>query len=152
MQIRSCVRLWFTVIGALIISATSYGREVSDDTDSQPPTAVWSRVAEEEGASEYVQSLQVLARHGDSHAQYELGAAYHKGIGISQSSPLAMHWYLQASEQGNPYAAYNIAYMYHLGEGVKASDNKALDWFDKACADGLAEACDSIKYFNEQVP
>lgn len=152
MHIMSPLRLWFTLIGLLFISATSYGGEVAEDTDSRASAADWSGVAEEEEASEYVKSLKVLARHGDNHAQYELGTAYHKGIGLSVSTPLAMHWYVQASEQGNPYAAYNIAYMYHLGEGVKASDNKAVEWFDKACVYGLAEACDSIKYFNEQVP
>lgn len=54
----------------------------------------------------------------DAAAQYNLGLAYHKGLGVPQDYEEAVKWYRLAAEQGNADAQLSLGFMYDEGLGV----------------------------------
>ena len=51
-----------------------------------------------------IQWFKRAAESGNSDAQYDLGNAYFKGIGVEQDKVLAVQWYKKAADNGNPKA------------------------------------------------
>ena len=48
--------------------------------------------------------FQKAADQGNADAQYSLGVAYAKGLGVEQDYRQAIYWLRQAAEQGDPDA------------------------------------------------
>ena len=65
-----------------------------------------------------ISELIESAENGDPEAQFELGGAYHNGVGVPQSYADAFKWFKVAAENGIVAARFNIAYMYVNGIGV----------------------------------
>ena len=55
---------------------------------------------------------------GLADAQYNLGAMYDKGKGVTQDYKTAVKWYRLAAEQGYAIALTSLGVMYSLGKGV----------------------------------
>ena len=81
-----------------------------------------------------------LALQDNVIAQYELGALYHRGLGVGKDVVRASHWYTRAAEQGNADAQYRLGNMYLMGEGVRQSDSEASYWYEKAVQQGHTDA------------
>ena len=81
-----------------------------------------------------------LALQDHAHAQYELGALYHRGAGVEADVVRASRWYARAAEQGYAEAQYRVGNMYLMGEGVRQSDSEAAHWYEKAAQQGHADA------------
>lgn len=47
--------------------------------------------------SQSIESVQAAARHGDKHAQFELGGRYQRGLGVQRNLALAEKWYRRAA-------------------------------------------------------
>ncbi len=98
-----------------------------------------STVSLEGVAQEYdgtAASLRAAAEHGDSSAQYNLGAAYATGDGVAQDYAAAVRWFRAAAEQGNAEAQYNLGLLYLEGLGVKQDNAEAYAWIRTAAAQG----------------
>ena len=52
------------------------------------------------------------AKQGDTVAQYNLGASYDKGEGVTEDDAEAVRWYRKAAEQGHAKAQFNLGVMY----------------------------------------
>lgn len=115
----------------------------------------------------YKETLQ-KARQGDSEAQYNVGAMYQNGRGVTASRDKAIEWYgmaaeqgnskavsrlglmkanqasfeseLQQAEQGNAGSQYNIGNMYTKGNGTNMDVAQAVIWYEKAASQGHIKA------------
>jgi TPR repeat protein len=93
---------------------------------------------------DYVTALKEftpLAEQGNADAQYNLGAMYYHGQGVSQDLKAALKWFTLAAEQGNfVHAQYNLGLMYFNGRGVSPDYKAALKWHTLAAKQGHATA------------
>lgn len=90
-----------------------------------------------------MQRLLAKAETGDASAQYAVGNAYHLGLGVPKSLPLAMRWYLKAAAQGHVDAQVNlgIVFVHDLGAaGGTRNPVQARYWFKRAAELGDAQA------------
>ena len=72
------------------------------------------------------------ALRGDSHAQFELGAAFVTGRSEPEDFAEAVRWFKKSAEQGNPRAQNGLAILYAKGLGVRRDFLEAYVWFDLA--------------------
>ena len=96
-----------------------------------------------------------LAQHGNAIAQYNLGAMYLGGIGVTQNFTEAAKWYRLAAEQGNATAQRDLGMIYDKGLGVTQNFTEAEKWYRLSAEQGNAIAQDNlgVLYFNgEGVP
>jgi TPR repeat protein len=77
-----------------------------------------------------------MARRGNPHSQALLGYMYEHGLGVPQSWPAAVDYYLLAAEQGDPTGQYLLGLMYDKGFGVSRDVVQAYKWLDLAAARG----------------
>ena len=80
------------------------------------------------------------AKQGDTVAQYNLGASYDKGEGVTEDDAEAVRWYRKAAEQGHAKAQFNLGVMYTKGEGVPEDYVQAYAWLSIAAAQGHEKA------------
>jgi hypothetical protein len=141
------LRILFCTFALLLGSAANAGSDI------------WSAL--------YKETLQ-KARQGDSEAQYNVGAMYQNGRGVTASRDKAIEWYGKAAEQGNSKAVsrlglmkanqasfeselqqaeqgsagsqYNIGNMYTKGNGTNMDVTQAVIWYEKAASQGHIKA------------
>lgn len=63
-------------------------------------------------------TLRPLADQGNRDAQFNLGKAYHIGLGVPKDYEKALLWYRKAADQGEANAQTNLGMMYANGQGV----------------------------------
>jgi Zn-finger nucleic acid-binding protein len=80
------------------------------------------------------------AESGHALCQYNLGAVYIDGIGISLNYGMAVAWYSKAAHQGLPVAQKKLGLCYFRGVGVDKDLSKAVYWFGQAADQGDQEA------------
>lgn len=73
-----------------------------------------------------------LAENGHVEAQFNLGALYEAGLGVSKSPEDAAGWYALSAGQGHAKAQYNLGVMFAEGRGVAQDDTRAATWLRKA--------------------
>ena len=94
--------------------------------------------------------LEAAARAGAAEAQYALGVAYDRGLGITRNHAAAAGWYQRAAEQGLPRAQYNIAVLHDEGLGAARDARRALRWYLRAAANGEPRAMNNLGYLYER--
>ncbi len=72
------------------------------------------------------------AQHGDTGAQFWVGAAYEQGWFGKADFQEALKWLLTAAKRGNPDAQNELGQMYENGEGVPQSYSHAAEWYRRA--------------------
>jgi len=90
------------------------------------------------------------AESGNADAQFNLGAMYDKGEGVTKDLAEAAKWYRQAAEQGLAVAQSNLGSMYANGEGVQKDSIEAVKWYRKAAEQGYAKAQKTLGFMLEQ--
>jgi uncharacterized protein len=75
-----------------------------------------------------------LARRGIPRGEALLGYMYEHGLGVPQSWPAAVDYYLLAAEHGDPTGQYLLGLMYDKGFGVSRDVVLAYKWLDLAAA------------------
>lgn len=92
----------------------------------------------------YQQALLIwrpLAEAGYTLAQYNLGIAYARGLGVERDVLVASCWWKRSALQGNRDASYNLGLVYARGDGEIAQDmTRAAHWWQQAAIDGDAAA------------
>jgi uncharacterized protein len=76
------------------------------------------------------------ARRGNARAEALLGYMYEHGLGVPQSWPAAVDYYLLAAERGDATGQYLLGLMYDKGFGVSRDVVQAYKWLDLAAARG----------------
>lgn len=76
--------------------------------------------------------LLTKAQHGDTGAQFWVGAAYEQGWFGKADFQEALKWLLTAAKRGNPDAQNELGQMYENGEGVPQSYSHAAEWYRRA--------------------
>ncbi len=89
---------------------------------------------------ETFESVEAKAKAGDATAQFELGAMYHDGQGVTKDFAQARSWFEKSAKQDDARAQFNLGVMYYTGEGVKQNYKAAQDWFEKAAVQNNTRA------------
>jgi TPR repeat protein len=77
-----------------------------------------------------------MARRGNPHAEALLGYMYEHGLGVPQSWPAAVDYYLLAAEAGDATGQYLLGLMYDKGFGVSRDVVQAYKWLNLAASHG----------------
>ena len=104
---------------------------------------------------DYVESYQwslKASELGHPDAQYNLGNAYQKGLGVVQSDEQAAYWWQRSAAQGTPKAAYNLGVQYMYGRGVPMDYELALKSFQFAAARGHLSSRKLLLGWNLDIP
>ena len=105
---------------------------------------------EPEPDEDQIKLLETAARRGLAEAQYELGVAYDRGLGVTQNHATAAGWYHRAAEQGLTDAQYNLATLYDEGLGTPRDIELAREWYIRAADAGEARAMNNLGYIYEK--
>ena len=93
--------------------------------------------------------LRSAAHRGSARAQFELGVAYDRGVGVTQNYATAAVWYEKAAAQGLAEAKYNLATLFDEGLGAPKDQAAAIAWYREAARGGNAMAENNIGYLHE---
>ena len=92
-------------------------------------------------------ALMPLADQGNKNAQFNLGKAYHIGLGVPKDYQKAVLWYRKAADQGEANAQTNLAFLYDLRNRGEPQDyGKAAFWYRKAADQGHSNAQTNLAY------
>jgi TPR repeat protein len=80
-----------------------------------------------------------LAKQGNPHAMYHLGAIYHSGM-LGEPELSKAPWYQQAADAGVLEAQFALGSLYYKGKGVPKDLGQALHCFSSAAEAGLLAA------------
>ena len=90
--------------------------------------------------AESVKWLQKAAEQGHAAAQYALGRAYMKGIGVTQSHRHGLKWLMLSARQHNHYAENYLGIAFRKGLGVVQDPGQAIRWYTRAAEEGNLRA------------
>lgn len=76
------------------------------------------------------------ANSGNPEAQFELGIAYDRGLGVDKSESEAMRWYRSAANSGHTEAQNNLAYLYETGPDGLKDMAEAAKWYKRSAIYG----------------
>ena len=105
---------------------------------------------EPDPGEDQIELLETAARRGLAEAQYELGVAYDRGLGVTQNHATAAGWYQRAAEQGLTDAQYNLATLYDEGLGTPRDVTLARHWYMRAADAGQPRAMNNLGYMYEK--
>ena len=78
--------------------------------------------------------FRLVARRGDSHAQFNLGLMYDLGLGVNRDYKEAVKWYRFSADQGYTKSQLHLGLMYAYGKGVFRDYSRAHMWFSNAAS------------------
>lgn len=84
-----------------------------------------------------VKQLEAAAQSGDAQAQFELGALYANGDGVTQSDEKAYKSFDAAAKQGHQGAQLSLAFMYANGSYVKKDLAQSYVWGQVVTLNGM---------------
>jgi TPR repeat protein len=91
-------------------------------------------------AAQFVTALQTRAAKENPQAQYELGARYITGKGVSQDAAKAFFWLSKAAQHNHPGAEFSLGVCYLQGVGTPQNIDEGLNWLRKSADLGTADA------------
>lgn len=121
-----------------ILSAALVGANAWADLTAEQADSLQEKAASGDKAA--LEKLMAEGRSGNKYAQYELGALYDAGTGVTQDHGQAAQWYRKAAEQGHARAQYSLGVSCERGEGVAQDYLQAAQWYRKAAEQGEASA------------
>lgn len=87
-----------------------------------------------------VPAIEQAAEAGDAQAQFQLGALYANGKGVTQDSAQAERWLRSAAEQGWVAAQTLLGWSYVQGDGIPRNLAEAHRWYSSAAEQGDTDA------------
>ena len=84
--------------------------------------------------------LRKSADQGYAPAQFDLGEAYARGLGLKRDDAEAVSWFTRSAAQGFSRAQVALGRMYESGRAVEPSMSIARNWYLRAAQQGDAEA------------
>jgi len=114
---------WNAAVVGLIMAGVGGMAQASGDMNSSLDAAV------EGNYDQAIQTWLNLAADGDAMAQFNLGLAFHGGVGVERDEPLAVEWYQKAAKSGSTKAQAYLAIAYQEGWfGLAKDDRLAYYW------------------------
>ena len=113
---------------------------LSGCTTSSKDSDVGLKTHQNENLPVDLKNLKSLAEQGDIEAQFNLGAMYYAGQGVSKDIKQAAYWFTKSAEQGNADAQMILGRMYGNGQGVPADSKQAIYWLTKSAKQGNTDA------------
>ena len=77
-------------------------------------------------------------------AEYNLGACYAGGFGVSQDYVQSVKWHRRAAERGYAPAQFNLGCRYFAGEGIEKNLREATTWWRKSADQGYVYAIENL--------
>ncbi len=114
------------------------GSSAAATIEHEPAEGSISAVDDRE-AADFRQNM-LSAEQGDAIAQFQVGYAYHFGIGVQQDDIESFRWMKLAAEQGVTEAQLNLGQYYEHGAGVDQDLEAARHWYREAAETGFPEA------------
>ncbi len=108
----------------LLTAFVTKGAPAASDPESSPDIPAWQKAAKE----------------GDAAAQFQLGRAYYRGIGVERDAQKALELIRTSAEAGNLDAIDSIGFLYANGEIVEMDENRAVEWFRRGAEAGSARS------------
>ena len=105
----------------------------------------------DEAAKKKFEETRAKAEKGNVMAQYNLGVAYVRGIGVMKDDREAAKWYRKAADQGHVMAQYELGVLHLHGKGVKRDAITAFTWLNIAGANGSRIAAEALGKFPERL-
>jgi Holliday junction DNA helicase RuvB subunit len=135
-----------------IISPEQPANESQDEVVSALPPVDLTEIP----SPEAFKRLLKAAEQRQVQAEYSLGLAYFKGLGVSENHAEAVKWWHKAARQGHATAQINLSEIYETGDGVTPDFVAAYKWAKLAAAQGREEAhkkCEALvlKMNSEQI-
>jgi TPR repeat protein len=85
-------------------------------------------------------SITLLHAQDHAKAQFNLGCAYSRGVGVTVNRAESVKWYRLAAKQGLANAQFNMGVAYGNGEGVDIDVVKGMKWMKLASENGFPQA------------
>ena len=105
------------------------------------------KIKEYEKAAE---CFRKAAEQGHARAQFELGACYSLGKGVSEDSAEALKWFRKAADQGHEYSCFMLGVYYECGKGgVEKDIAEAKKWYRRAAAHGNLKAYKKLEALSD---
>ena len=125
MKLIACTAMLGAMLGAILAAPARAADDAVVDEGTiraygDPPTAL--------------RRIGSMARQGNPRGEALLGYMYEHGLGVPQSWPAAVDYYLLAAEHGDPTGQYLLGLMYDKGFGVSRDVVLAYKWLDLAAA------------------
>ena len=93
-----------------------------------------------EEVDEKLKDIIRLSKLGDKDAQYNLGTAYAKGMGVPIDKAKALKLWVLAARKGHVLAQCNAGIAYQYGHGVDIDLVESIKWYKRAADQGLPSA------------
>ena len=134
----------------IALAAPSFGQDGGGDLESLSIEIPKLPVGADPSLASTIRAWTRRAEGGDVDAQYWLGIAYGRAVGVPQDDVGALSWYRMAAEAGHTGAQYQVGLMFHNGAGVDRDFERAAYWFRQAADQGSTSAQHDIAilYFN----
>ena len=116
----------------LVVALTFGSAHLALSADFDKGVAAWEGGDYETALHEWTP----LAEQGDASAQYNLGALYFNGQGVTQDYAAALKWYTLAAEQGSNESQAALSILYYEGKGVIQDYKSAQMWANIAASSG----------------
>ena len=87
-----------------------------------------------------IEFLMTAAEQGNANAQFNLGAMFAEGNGVSQDYEIAVGWFTKAANNGDAIAQYTLGNLHTTGEYISTDYKKAIEWYEKAANQGHIKA------------
>jgi len=97
-------------------------------------------------------TLQEVASHGDTQAQYCLAVSYHDGKGVDRDPVSAVKWYTRAAQRGHVDSQYWLCLMYRDGLGIDVDALESFYWCKRAVKHNHAGALYELGQWYYQGP
>ncbi len=136
-MIATLRRLLLVSAGAVALSASGLAQVSADVANAI------SKAEAAYGRADYAEAVRwyrLAADQGFALAQYKLGVAHARGVGVPQNYAEAVRWYRLAADQGDAFAQDKLGTMYLYGEGVSANYVEAYKWSSLAAGRSLSNA------------
>ena len=116
---------------ACSLKANSQGGGKRFEKDSAEVKTVFLEIEKGNYETAFKLSLE-KAKLGNPIAQYIVGSAYSKGVGVTENDKEGFNWIKLAAEKGYSHAQTSLALMYSNSEGVPQDYSMVISWFKKA--------------------
>jgi TPR repeat protein len=132
------------------------GHRVNTPTN---PVSTISTTTIEEGIKAYknknyeqaLKIFQTLAKENNPTAQFNLGAMFADGLGVSKNLNFAFTWFKKSAENGYANAQYVIGTYYENGIAVTSDEAEALKWYRLAAQQGHKNAENRVVNIDPQM-
>ncbi|MEI7939620.1 MAG: DUF4352 domain-containing protein [Verrucomicrobiota bacterium] len=111
----------------MVLVGCSDGKKLAGTTNNEKPTSDHANTPS---------ALLLAAEKGDPLTQFNLGAMYEYGEGVTQDFGEAIKWYRKSAEQGYPHAQFKVGLAYVEGRGVVANYAEGVKWYRRAAEQG----------------